>query len=79
MIRPVLEYGNVLYDNCSLICTGGYRHTDYNNLLKELHWESLSNRRKLYKLVILYRIVNKTYQNYIHIFLNINLNINYNS
>ena len=44
MIRPVIEYGYVLYDNCTLsagqtiehiqrqaalICTGGYRHTDY--------------------------------------------------
>ena len=50
MIRPILEYGDVLYDNCplstgrfleqlqrqaALVCTGGYRHTDYKN------WETL--------------------------------------
>ena len=94
MIRPVLEYGNVLYDNCTqqnrlkleniqrqaaLICTGGYRHTDYNNLLKELNWESLTNRRKLHKLVILYKIINKTYPNYLQVFLNLNQNQTHNT
>ena len=93
MIRPVLEYGDVLYDNCSLlnghsiekiqrqaalICTGGYKHTDHKNLLKELNWELLSNRRKQHKLVIFYKIVNKIYPGYLFSFININQNLNYN-
>ena len=93
MIRPVLEYGDVLYDNCpaylgqqlekvqrqaALICTGGYKHTDYKNLLKELNWQSLSDRRKLHKLVIFYKIKNNIYPGYLSKFLNQNQNSNYN-
>ena len=93
MIRPILEYGNVLYDNCTLsnkwaieniqrqaalLCTGGYRHTDYKNLLIELNWESLSDRRKQHKLVILYKIINKIYPDYLYRSLNINTNTHYN-
>ena len=93
MIRPILEYGDVLYDNCAsyndraiekiqrqaaLLITGGYRHTDYKNLLLELNWESLSDRRKQHKLIILYKIIHKIYPNYLYNFLNINPNTNYN-
>ena len=93
MIRPVFEYGDVLYDNCSLynahaieniqcqaalLCTGGYRHTDYKNLLTELNWERLSDRRKQHKLVILYKIINKIYPTYLYNYLNTNPNTQYN-
>ena len=61
MVRPILEYGDVLYANillsigrsieqvqrrAALACTGGYRHTSYNNLLHDLNWEPLYTRRK---------------------------------
>jgi hypothetical protein len=49
MVRPILEYGGVLFDNCpdihlnpldkvqreaALVCTGAYRHTKTLNLMK---------------------------------------------
>ena len=51
MIHPILEYGNVLYNNApkkllrlvdqvqrraALICTGAYRHTESTILMREL-------------------------------------------
>ena len=60
MIRPVLEYGSVLYDNCStndslklescqrtaaLICTGAMKRTETILLLEHLGWDSLHDRR----------------------------------
>ena len=51
MIRPILEYASIIYNNCTLsmgqsieriqrraaiLCTGAYRHTEYQTLLREL-------------------------------------------
>ena len=59
MVRPIIEYGNVIYDSMSLslgqsleklqrraaiICTGAYRHTETQTLLQEVGWLSLSSR-----------------------------------
>ena len=81
MIRPVLEYGDVLYDNCSLnlgqslervqrqaalLCTRAYRHTEYVTLLKELNWETLCSRRKTHKLLLFYKIKNHIYPSYLN-------------
>ena len=64
MIRPVLEYGSVLFDNCSvcdslkiescqrtatLICTGATRRTETKLLFEYLGWDSLEDRRKIFK------------------------------
>ena len=53
MIRPLLEYGNIIYDGsadihtkrlenvqrqAALTCTGAYKHTRHINLLEELGW-----------------------------------------
>ena len=80
MIRPILEYGLIIYDNCSssaaqtiervqrqaaLACTGAYRHTSYNSLLTELNWESLSSRRHIYKLITYYKIIHNIYPPYL--------------
>ena len=80
MIRPILEYGQIIYDNCSastaqtieqvqrqaaLACTGAYRHTSYISLLSELNWETLSSRRQSYKLITYYKIINKIYPRYL--------------
>jgi hypothetical protein len=61
MVRPLLEYGDIIYDGSSenqvkqledvqrqaaLACTGAYRHTKHVNLLEELSWPLLSQRRK---------------------------------
>ena len=80
MIRPILEYGDIIFDNCSIylknklesvqrraaiICTNAYRHTDYNKLLLELGWDSLHNRRKTHKLTMLYKIHNNLTPRYL--------------
>ncbi len=58
MVLPVLEYGNIIYDNCSLrksldlenvqrraalVCTGAYRHTSNDALLAEFGWQPLAS------------------------------------
>ena len=64
MIRPVLEYGSVLFDNCStydnlklescqrtaaLICTGTMKRTETKLVLEHLEWDNLHDRRKFQK------------------------------
>ena len=71
MIRPILEYGDIIFDNCSikdknaleavqrkagLICTGAYKHTEHQHLLDELGWETLHDRRQKHKLIQYYKI-----------------------
>ena len=72
MIRPVLEYGSVLFDNCSvsdnlkiescqrtaaLICPGAMRRTETKLLLEYLRWDSLEDRRKISKISLFYKII----------------------
>ena len=71
MIRPILEYGSILFDNCTagdsmrlekiqrraaLICTGAMRRTESSKLLTLLGWPSLESRRKLNKLLMFFKI-----------------------
>ena len=80
MIRPVLEYGNVLYDNApknllrlvdqvqrraGLICTRAYRHTETTTLMRELAWQTLQERRNNNKLIIFYKIYKGVYPEYL--------------
>jgi hypothetical protein len=73
MIRPIIEYGNIIYENitltqaqtleniqrrAALICTGAYRHTEHITLLNELGWDSLSKRRKMHRLIAYYKMQN---------------------
>jgi hypothetical protein len=73
MILPIIEYGDVIYDNLpvhlqnelevlqrqsALCCTNGYRHTKHDNLLIELGWTPLSIRRKYHRLILMYKIMN---------------------
>ena len=73
MILPIIEYGDVIYDNltkkqsndleqvqrqAALACSGGYRHTKYESLLIEIGWAPLHARRKCHRLNMLYKIVN---------------------
>ena len=74
MIRPILEYGCPIFDNCTtqqslllekvqreggLLCTGAYRRTNHVTLLSELGWSPLATRRKCQKLTIFYKMVNQ--------------------
>ena len=55
-VRPILEYGCILFDGCSLsdqrllesvqyeaarVCTGAFLNTKRESLLEELGWETL--------------------------------------
>ena len=73
MIRPLLEYGAILYDGspdsqvkrledvqrqAALACTGAFRHTKHTNLLEELGWPLLSIRRKHQRMNVMFKIQN---------------------
>ncbi|MFZ2538323.1 MAG: hypothetical protein WAX04_05435, partial [Oscillospiraceae bacterium] len=71
MIRPVLDYGCCIYDNLTLnlinkleninrraaiICTGAIPRTETVKLLSDLGWTTLSERRKKFKMLLMYKI-----------------------
>ena len=65
LVLPIVEYGSVLFDNCSaclklrlerlhrnaaVIVTGAFKNSSFARLLNELGWDSLEDRRKLARL-----------------------------
>ena len=79
-IRPILEYSNVVWDNCTSaekselekiqheaarIAIGGTKLISINNLMKETGWESLQERRRKHKLVLFYKMVKKQTPEYL--------------
>ena len=80
MIRPVLEYGSVLFDNClaydnlklescqrtaALICTGAKRRTETKLLLEHLEWDSLFDRRKISKMSLFFNTISIEEKNHV--------------
>ena len=74
MVRPILEYGCVIFDNCTIdlakslesvqyeaarICLGALKRTPRHLLLNELGWPTLATRRKYFKLILFYKMVNR--------------------
>ena len=72
-IRPLLEYSDSVWDNCSneakkqldsihieaaRIITGATKLCSINKLFVDIGWDSLQNRRNKHKLVIFYKIMN---------------------
>ena len=72
-IRPVLEYADVIWNNCTQyesnelekiqneaarIVTGATKLVSINSLLSETGWETLSSRRNKHKLTLLYKMQN---------------------
>ena len=72
-IRPLLEYADVIWDNCSLndkyeldkiqneagrIVTGATKLISINELLLETGWETLAARRRKHKLILLFKMFN---------------------
>ncbi len=70
-IRPLLEYGDIIWDNCSnelkndieavqheaaRIVTGATKLCSLENLYRDLKWESLASRRKKHKLLQFYKM-----------------------
>ncbi len=75
LVLPILEYGGVIFDNCTLylkqrmeslqrraavICTCAFRNTSYERLLGELGWNTLDQRRKLARLSLFYKMSHKS-------------------
>lgn len=80
-IRPILEYGDVVWDNCTQeqsnllesvqieagrIITGLRRTSSRQNLYNELGWETLSDRRKKHKVTLMYKILNNYTPKYLY-------------
>jgi hypothetical protein len=72
-IRPVVEYGSIIFDNCSkhsmlclenvqrraaLVCSGAMKRTETSKMLYDLSWESLKVRRDRAKLILFFKIKN---------------------
>ena len=79
-IRPILEYGDTIWDNCTQyekveldkiqneaarIVTGCTKLVSIRNLYEETKWESLEERRKKHKLTLLYKMVNNYTPSYL--------------
>ena len=79
-IRPILEYGSVLFDNCTsamsdmvenvqrqaaLTITRAYTNTSHIHLLQELWLSLLSHRRTLSKIILMYKIINSLTPSYL--------------
>ena len=72
-IRPLLEYGDVVWSNCMLyesnelekiqheaarIVTGATKLVSISSLLSETGWEPLALRRRKHKLTLFYKMIN---------------------
>ena len=79
-IRPLLEYSNVVWDNCTQyesndlekiqneaarIVTGATKLTSLQSLYIETGWESLASRRQKSKLVHFYKMQNEMTPEYL--------------
>ena len=79
-IRPLLEYSNVVWDNCTQyesndlekiqneaarIVTGATKLTSLQSLYIETGWESLASRRQKSKLVLFYKMQNEMTPEYL--------------
>ena len=71
-IRPVIEYSDVVWDNCTRyeanelekieieaarIVTGATKLVSIDSLYSETGWETLASRRKKHKLQLIYKII----------------------
>ena len=79
-IRPILEYGDVLWDNCTIslqndieavhneaarIVAGATKYCNIKNLLSDLKWQTLADRRKNHKLILFYKMHNNLTPDYL--------------
>ena len=80
MIRPVLDYADILYNSCTLsigrtiegiqrraalICTGAYKHTEHVKLLHELGWPDLKSRRRYHILCTYFKLIKSQAPKYV--------------
>ena len=80
LIRPLMGYGDVLWDGCTdgegdllefvqyeaaKIVTGAMKGTSRRSLLRETGWEDLKTRRSIHKLKFYFKTVNNLTPNYL--------------
>ena len=79
MILPLIDYCDVIYDSYTIyeseqldqlqrkasLCTGAFRITSNEKLLKELGWPKLTNKRTSHRLVSFYKILNDLTRQYL--------------
>ena len=80
LVLPVIEYGSILYDNCTfllkqrleslqrkaaVICTGAFINTSYEKLLDELGWNKLEERRTFARRTLFYKMSHKLVPDYL--------------
>ena len=81
-IRPILEYGDVVWDTqthylinkienvqteAARIATGGTKLTSIQKKYEETGWEKLLERREKHKLILLYKIVKGKLRDLLHV------------
>ena len=79
-IRPILEYGNEIWDNCmqyekndiekiqteaARIATGTTKLVSIEHLYSEIGWDTLEARRRKQKLTLFYKMVHNLTPNYL--------------
>ena len=79
-IRPLLEYGDVIWDNCTpyekneldkspkkaaRITTGTTKLVSLDKLYKEVGWQTLHRRRHNHKITLFYKMFNQLTQVYL--------------
>ena len=79
-VRPILEYGNVVWDNCAQyekdelekiqheaarIATGTTRLVSLNLLYQEVKWDSLQKRRNDHKFCLFFKMKHNLTQTYV--------------
>ena len=80
LIRPLMEYGDVLWDGCTdgegdllafvqyeaaKIVTGAMKGTSRRSLLHEIGWDDFKTRCSIHKLKFYFKIVNNLTPNYL--------------
>ena len=84
LVRPLMEYADVVWNGCShteselldsfqyetgKIVTGAMKWTSRQRLMCELGWEELKTRRAIHKLTLYFKIVNNLTPQYLRDFL----------
>ena len=80
MVRPLIEYADVLWDGCTesesdllehaqyeaaKIATGAMKGTSKHRLMQEIGWEDLKTTRAIHKLLLYFKIVNNLCSSYL--------------
>ncbi len=80
-IRPQLEYGAIIYDNCTIeqsnrlescqrraavACTRAYNRSNTRKLMNEVGWPTLKERRTYSSLLLMYKMIHRQTPEYLH-------------